>query len=214
MNLINKFITRALVAIFLTAFFILPINAEQFYVGNTVYNVCTRLPLFKAPDRDATVIRVMARGESAYVASVHGKYDLPDSDPSSEASQRARLPDRNEDDMLLESLFRRINWAGFAEGGFASASCLVKKELFLRQTPALANEKVAMLSGAGKRGFSEDEEGDLVGMRGAAGKAKKRTNSESSNVSIDDYLGMYFAQYEFTDNTEFRRQGGLGEFKQ
>lgn len=212
MNLINKFITRALVAVSFTAFFMLPVNAEQFYVGNTVYNVCMKLPLFEAPDRDAAVISVMGYGESAHVASVHGKYHLPDSDPSSEASQRARLPDRNEDDMLLETLFRRVSWAGLTDKGYASANCLVKPELFARQQPGLAREKVAMLnSGAGKRGFSEEEEGDLVAMRGAAGKAKRAVPNQSS---ADGYLEVYFTRYELQDNTEFRRQGGLGEFKQ
>lgn len=212
MNSLTKAITRALLAIVLTAFFMLPVNAEQFYVGNTVYNVCMKLPLFEAPDRDAAVISVMGYGEPAHVASVHGKYHLPDSDPSSEASQRARLPDRNEDDMLLETLFRRVSWAGLTDKGYASANCLVKPELFARQQPGLAREKVAMLnSAAGKRGFSEEEEGDLVAMRGAAGKAKRAVPNQSS---ADGYLEVYFTRYELQDNTEFRRQGGLGEFKQ
>jgi len=199
-----------LLAIFTVAFWVSPTNAEQFYVGNTVYNVCMKLPLFETPDRDAAVIGVLDYGDSAHVASVHGRYELPPSDPSSEASQRARLPDRNEDDLLLETLFRRVSWAGLTGKGYASANCLVKQELFPTQRPGLAKEKVAKLnSGAGKRGFSEEEEGDLVAMRGAAGKAKRVVPDQAS---ADDYLEMYFTQYELKDNTAFRRQGGLGEF--
>ena len=212
MRLIYRTMIQGLLAVFLTVFFVWPINAEQFYVGNTVYNVCMRLPVLEAPDRDAAMIGVMRYGDSAHVASVHGRYELPDSDPSSEASQRARLPDRNEDDLLLETLFRRVSWAGLTGKGYASASCLVKQELFPKQQPGLAQEKVATLnSGAGKRGFSEEEEGDLVAMRGAAGKAKRVVPNQTS---ADGYLEAYFAQYELQDNTEFRRQGGLAEFKQ
>ena len=212
MRLIYKVITQGLLVVVSTVFLVWPINAEQFYVGNTIYNVCMRLPLFESPDRDAAVIGVLDYGESAHVASVHGRYELPDSDPSSEASQRARLPDRNEDDMLLETLFRKVRWAGLTGKGYASASCLVKQELFPKQQPGLAQEKVAKLnSGAGKRGFSEEEEGDLVAMRGAAGKAKRVVPNQAS---ADDYLEMYFGQYELKDNTLFRRQGGLAEFTQ
>ena len=213
MRLIYRTMIQGLLAVFLTVFFVWPINAEQFYVGNTVYNVCMRLPVLEAPDRDAAMIDVMRYGDSAHVASVHGRYELPDSDPSSEASQRARLPDRNEDDLLLETLFRRVSWAGLTGKGYASASCLVKQELFPKQQPGVAQEKVAKLtSGTGKRGFSEEEEGDLVAMQGAAGKAKKKKGA-LNHAAADGYLAAYFAQYESQDNTEFRRQGGLGEFK-
>lgn len=233
-------ITQGLLAVVSAVFLVLPISAEQFYVGNTVYNVCMKLPLFEAPDRDTAVIEVLAYGASARVASVHGKYHLPDSDPSSEASQRARVG-RNVD-AILPSLYKRIEWAHLTGLGYASASCLVKQELFPKQRKSAALEKVAMLaSGTGKHGFSEDEEGDLIGMRGAAGKAKKKNSGQStcrSNQdgdligaagaagkakkkknaqyacgSFDDYLDEFFLVYEFESNTQFRRQGGLGEFK-
>jgi len=195
-------------------FIVVSASAEQFYVGNTVYNVCIKLPLFEAPNRDSVVIGVLDYGDSAHVASVHGKYHLPDSDPSSEASQRARLPDRNEDDLLLESLFRKVSWAGLTGKGYASASCLVKQELFPKQQKSAALEKVGMLvPGIGKHGFSEDEEGDLIGMQGAAGKAKKKKNAQHACGSFDDYLDEFFLVYEFENNTQFRRQGGLGEFR-
>ena len=184
--------------------------AEQFYVGNTVYNACLNLPLFESPDRDARVLGLMKFGDSANVASVHGKYELPDSDPASEAAQRARLPDRNEEDLLNSNLFRKISWAGLSGKGYASSSCLVKREFFAKQQPALAQAKIAQLSsGAGKRGCSEEEEGDLVAMQGAAGKAKRVLPNEGS---AKDYLSAFFATYEFSDNTAFRQRGGLGEF--
>ncbi|MDP6853903.1 MAG: hypothetical protein QF598_00220 [Arenicellales bacterium] len=213
MRLIYTVIVRGLLVVVSAVFLVLSANAEQFYVGNTVYNVCMKLPLLETPDRDAAVIGVMGYGDSAHVASVHGRYELPASDPSSEASQRARLPDRNEDDLLLETLFRRVRWAGLTGKGYASASCLVKQELFPKQQPGLAQEKVAKLSSkVGKRGFSEEEEGDLVAMRGAAGKAKKKPVAQNQ-ISNAGYLEAFFIAYKSQDNTEFRRQGGLGEFK-
>ena len=72
MRLIYRTMIQGLLAVFLTVFFVWPINAEQFYVGNTVYNVCMRLPVLEAPDRDAAMIGVMRYGDSAHVASVHG----------------------------------------------------------------------------------------------------------------------------------------------
>ena len=229
-----------LLAIFTVAFWVSSTNAEQFYVGNTVYNVCMKLPLFEAPDRDTALIGVLDYGDSAHVASVHGKYHLPDSDPSSEASQRSRVG-RNVD-AILPSLYKRIEWAHLTGLGYASASCLVKQELFPKQQKSVALEKVGMLvPGIGKHGFSEDEEGDLIGMQGAAGKAKKKNSGQStcrSNQdgdliglqgaagkakkkknaqyacgSFDDYLDEFFLVYEFENNTQFRRQGGLGEFR-
>jgi hypothetical protein len=200
---------------FLSVVLVVPLSvvyAEQFYVGNTVYNACLNLPIFESPDRDARVMGSMKFGDSAKVASVHGKYELPDSDHASEAAQRARLPDRNEEDLLNKNLFRRISWAGFIGKGYASASCLVKQEFFAKQTPALAQAKVAKLGySTGKHGFSEEEEGDLIAMQGAAGKAKRKRvlPNESSG---EEYLNAFFAAYEFSDNTAFRQQGGLGEF--
>ena len=205
--------TKVFVVTLLSVVLLVPFSvvyAEQFYVGNTVYNACLNLPLFESPDRDARVLGLMKFGDSANVGSVHGKYELPDSDPASEAAQRARLPDRNEEDLLNSNLFRKISWAGLSGKGYANASCLVKKEFFSKQQPALAQAKIAQLSsGTGKRGFSEEEEGDLVAMQGAAGKAKRVVPNEGS---AKEYLNAFFAIYEFSDNTVFRQQGGLGEF--
>ena len=205
--------TKVFVVTLLSVVLVVPFSvvyAEQFYLGNTVYSACLNLPLFESPDRDARVLGLMKFGDSANVGSVHGKYELPDSDPASEAAQRARLPDRNEEDLLNSNLFRKISWAGLSGKGYANASCLVKQEMFAKQQPALAQAKIAQLSsGAGKRGFSEEEEGDLVAMQGAAGKAKRVVPNEGS---AKEYLNAFFTAYEFSDNTMFRQQGGLGEF--
>jgi hypothetical protein len=95
--------------------------------------------------------------------------------------------------------------------GYVPIRCLVTKEVFKRQAPesALKKATVADLKG-GSRGFSEEEEGDLVAMRGAGGKAK---GGKANYERLDKLLKKapeYNPQPAFE---EFRRNGQLGEFK-
>jgi beta-barrel assembly-enhancing protease len=202
-----------------TAFFLVPLVsvlatsmgvAEQFYVKNTVFNACEQLPVFAAPSVDSDIVGNLSFGESARVVSVHGKYQLPDSDPSSEASQEKRLGQNA--DGLLPGLFNRDEWAGLEGLGYASAACLYKEEKFQDQRPNIAEEKISRMSSAAraKRGFSEEEQGDLTAMRGAAGKAKRGKADQSA---ADSYVSSSLATFSLDNEIEFRRNGGLGEFK-
>ena len=89
--------------------------------------------------------------------------------------------------------------------------CLVTKEVFKRQAPesALKKATVADLKGGG-RGFSEEEEGDLVAMRGAGGEAK---GGKANYERLDKLLKKAPEYNPQPVLEEFRRNGQLGEFK-
>ena len=95
--------------------------------------------------------------------------------------------------------------------GYVPIRCLVTEEVFKRQAPesALKKATVADLKG-GSRGFSEEEEGDLVAMRGAGGKAK---GGKANYERLDKLLKKAPEYNPQPVLEEFRRNGQLGEFK-
>jgi len=105
-------------------------------------------------------------------------------------------------------------WANIevkGQTGYVPIRCLVTKEVFKRQAPesALKKATVADLKG-GSRGFSEEEEGDLVAMRGAGGKAK---GGKANYERLDKLLKKAPEYNPQPVLEEFRRNGQLGEFK-
>jgi hypothetical protein len=95
--------------------------------------------------------------------------------------------------------------------GYVPIRCLVTKEVFKRQAPEAALKKatVADLKG-GSRGFSEEEEGDLVAMRGAGGKVK---GGKANYERLDKLLKKAPEYNPQPALEEFRKNGQLGEFK-
>ena len=105
-------------------------------------------------------------------------------------------------------------WANIevkGQTGYVPIRCLVTKEVFKRQAPesALKKATVADLKG-GSRGFSEEEEGDLVAMRGAGGKAE---GGKANYERLDKLLKKAPEYNPQPALEEFRRNGQLGEFK-
>ena len=105
-------------------------------------------------------------------------------------------------------------WANIevkGQTGYVPIRCLVTKEVFKRQAPesALKKATVADLKG-GSRGFSEEEEGDLVAMRGAGGDAK---GGKANYERLDKLLKKAPEYNPQPVLEEFRRNGQLGEFK-
>ena len=105
-------------------------------------------------------------------------------------------------------------WANIevkGQTGYVPIRCLVTKEVFKRQAPesALKKATVADLKG-GSRGFSEEEEGDLVAMRGAGGAAK---GGKANYERLDKLLKKAPEYNPQPVLEEFRRSGQLGEFK-
>ena len=97
------------------------------------------------------------------------------------------------------------------KSGFVPLRCLVTKDVFKRQAPAAALKKatVAELKG-GSRGFSEEEDGDLVAMRGAGGKVK---GGKANYERLDKILKQAPEYNPQPVLLEFRKTGLLGEFK-
>jgi hypothetical protein len=105
-------------------------------------------------------------------------------------------------------------WANvdvLSQSGYVPLRCLVTKDVFKRQAPASALKKatVAELKG-GSRGFSEEEDGDLVAMRGAGGKAQ---GGKANYQRLDKILKQAPEYNPQPVLLEFRKQGMLGEFK-
>jgi len=105
-------------------------------------------------------------------------------------------------------------WANIevkGQTGHVPVRCLVTKEVFKRQAPesALKKATVADLKGGG-RGFSEEEEGDLVAMRGAGGEAK---GGKANYERLDKLLKKAPEYNPQPVLEEFRRNGQLGEFR-
>jgi hypothetical protein len=187
-------------------------TAEPFYKGNVLFNACQSVPVFSEPRIAGTALRVLSWGESVTVKSREAKYFAPDSDPASEQNQRNRLPDNIEDDELNPHLFTRFAWVGIGAGGFVSAGCMVKEPLFRKQDPAIAQEKIKAFSGKkAKKGFSEEEEGEVTAMKGAAGKAKRK-HGRTDYQSFDDYLKAMTPLDYMKALAEFRKAGQLGEY--
>ena len=91
------------------------------------------------------------------------------------------------------------------------ASCLVGKKLFDEQTLEIAEEKVvAIITKKAKRNFSEEEDGDLRAMRGAAGKA---AGGKADFATIDKLISNAQGQLDPAEQKAFRQAGRRGEFK-
>ena len=105
-------------------------------------------------------------------------------------------------------------WANIevkGQTGFVPLRCLVTQAVFKRQAPESALKKATMadLKG-GSRGFSEEEEGDLVAMRGAGGEAK---GGKANYERLDKLLKKAPEYNPQPVLLEFRKNGQLGEFK-
>ena len=186
---------------------------ERLYVGNSVFNACKSIPVLSAPNPDSRVVRQLSFGESVKVQSHEGVYELPDSDAQSLARQKKRSSgSRNEDDAkaINPNTYKRPAWIGIGNNEFVIAACLVDADLMKKQNPEQAKARLASLKGVKvKKGFTEEEEGDVVVMKGAAGKAKKGV---AQTGSIDDYLAGLSAVDTRGQLGSFRKEGKLGEY--
>ena len=186
---------------------------ERLHIGNTVFNACKSIPVLSAPNPDSQVVGHLSFGESVKVRSYEGVYELPDSDAQSLARQKKRSSSRNDEDGGKEinpNSYKRPAWIGIGNNKFVIAACLVDANLMKKQNPEQAKARLASLKGVKvKKGFTEEEEGDVVVMKGAAGKAKKGV---AQTGSIDDYLTGLSAVDTRGQLGSFREEGRLGEY--
>ena len=188
--------------------------SEQFYEGNTVFNACHSLPVLDKPHATARVVGQLAFGDSVRVLRLEGLYEVPDSDPDSKKRQIKRNSGAGKEDEaaieLNERKYTRVSWAALEGNRFASAACLVKEDRFLKQDPAQAEAKVLGVFSVAKRGFSEEEEGDMTVMKGAAGKAKM---GRADYMAMDGFLKSLSSLNTRSGLEGFQQQGKLGLYK-
>lgn len=98
-----------------------------------------------------------------------------------------------------------------SQQGFVASRCLVSQALLEQQDPSQANRKAAKgATVVAARGFSEDEDFDLIAMRGAAGKAQ---GGKADYVTLDQFLTASAEYNPVQQYRDFREQGRLGEFQ-
>ena len=186
---------------------------ERLHVGNTVFNACKSIPVLSAPNPDSQVVGQLLFGESVKVRSHEGVYELPDSDAQSLARQKKRSSSRNDEDGGKEinpNSYKRPAWIGIGNNKFVIAACLVDADLIKKQDPEQSKAKLASIdSSKAKKGFTDDEEGDVVVMKGAAGKA---ITGKPQIGTMNDYLADLFAVDTRTQLDGFRKEGKLGEY--
>ena len=187
---------------------------EQITVGQTVFVACEKTPIHSRPTGLSSVVGESKFGEKHTVAKLEALFELPNSDFSSKR-QLENEYEMNKDtpgyEPVTKKQYTRAAWIGIGDGRFLSGSCLVSKSLFGSQTIEKSKEKLKKLNIAkGKRGFSEDESGDLRAMRGAAGKAK----AGRANYKVaDEHITASQGEFDLGTLESFRREGKLGEFK-
>ena len=187
---------------------------ERLYVGKSAFNACKSIPVLSAPNPDSQVVGQLSFGESVKVRSHEGVYELPDSDAQSLARQKKRSSSRNDEDGGKEinpNSYKRPAWIGIGKNKFVIAACLIDADLIKKQDPEQSKAKVASIAGSSKakKGFTDDEEGDVVVMKGAAGKA---VSGRPQIGSMNDYLAGLFAVNTRAQLESFRKEGKLGEY--
>jgi hypothetical protein len=188
---------------------------ERFSIGQDAVVACKNLNVMTAPDSFSTVQSSLAFGNKVTILGLEGQFALPDSDFSSKVKleQQARIAagEGEEPKPVKKEQYMRAAWVEIEKGQFVSAACLVSEKNFPDQTMEKAEEKVAKLSsGKAKRNFSEDEDGDMRAMRGAAGKAK---GGAADFPMIDSLISDAQGRVNLSNLQAFRKSGQLGEFK-
>ena len=188
---------------------------EQLSVGDNVRVACQNMAVYAAPSAMGVPVSQMEFGKSVSVQSLNSPYILPDSDFKSKKKleqQAKNMAGEGTPRTIKPEEYTRHSWVGIGASEFVPTSCLVSEKNFDAQTIERAEEKVAALaSGKAKRNFSEEEEeGDMRAVRGAAGSAK---GGVADYAGIDSIIGQSQGVYDPFALMEFRKVGGLGEFK-
>jgi len=188
---------------------------EQLAVGDSVRIACENAPVYAAPSAFGVPGGGIAFGETVKINALAGAFELPDSDFKSKKKleqQAKSMAGEGTPRKIEAEEYTRYSWADVGSGRFVPTSCLVSEKNFGDQTIERAEEKVAELASAkAKRNFSEDEEeGDLRAVRGAAGGAK---GGAADYDTIDRLIGHAQGVYDPSSLMDFRKAGGLGEYK-
>jgi hypothetical protein len=119
-------------------------------------------------------------------------------------------------------MYQRYEWIGISGGGYAPANCLVHEVLFEQQkSKRIASDSIT-LRGAGGKAKKKSQDvtqncaaatDGVVTLQGAGGKAKKKAQGQTCDGDFDDYLKALPELNIFSDEMEaFLREGKLGDF--
>ena len=188
---------------------------EKLAKGQNAFIACKTVNAHTNPSTLSPISAVLNFGDKVTVRQLANIFELPDSDYQSraklkEANDRARKQGKTPK-AIQKTDYTRAAWIKIGTQKFLPASCLVGKKLFNEQTLEIAKEKViAVITKKAKRNFSEEEEGDLRAMRGAAGKA---VGGKADFATIDKLIANAQGQVDSNVQKAFREAGRLGEFK-
>ena len=188
---------------------------EKLSKGQTAFIACKTVNVHTNPSALSSVKAILRFGDKVTVRKLANIFELPDSDYHSrvklnEANARARKQGKAPT-AIQKTDHSRAAWIEIGTQKYLPASCLVGKKLFDEQTLEIAEEKVvAIITKKAKRNFSEEEDGDLRAMRGAAGKA---AGGKADFATIDRLISNAQGQLDPAVQKAFRQAGRLGEFK-
>ncbi len=188
---------------------------EKLKEGQTAFIACRTVNLHTNPSALSPIKAVLSFGDKVTVQQLANIFELPDSDYHSlvklkEANARAQKQGKTPID-IQKTDHTRAAWIKIGTQKFLPASCVVGEKLFDQQTLKIAQEKVvAIITKKAKRNFSEEEDGDLRAMRGAAGKA---VGGKADFATIDKLISDAQGKIDVAIQRAFRKAGRLGEFK-
>ena len=188
---------------------------EKLTVGQKAHIACKTTLVYSAPTVFSPIAGSKTFGDAVKITKLAAIFALPESDYQSrkkleEANARARKQGQTPK-AITEADYTRPAWAKIGTKKYVPTSCLVGTALFKEQVLEIAEKKVAaVITTKAKRNFSEDEDGDLRAMRGAAGKA---TGGKANFAMIDQFIGDAQGRINPATAKAFRRAGHLGEYK-
>ena len=188
---------------------------EKLTVGQQAHIACKTAPIYSAPTAFSSMNGSETFGNIVTVTKLVDVFTLPDSDYQSRKKlEQANARARKQGQMpkpITEADFTRPTWAKIDLKKYVPASCLVGTILFQEQVMEVAEKKVAaVITTKARRNFSEDEDGDLRAMRGAAGKA---VGGKANFAAIDKLIDAAQGRLDPAAQKIFRQAGHLGEYR-
>jgi len=188
---------------------------EKLTVGQKAHIACKTTPVYSAPTVFSPMTGSKTFGDIVKITKIAAIFTLPESDYQSrkkleQANARARKQGLTPKP-ITKADFTRPAWAKIGTKKYVPTSCLVGAALFKDQVIEIAEKKVAaVVTTKAKRNFSEDEDGDLRAMRGAAGKA---VGGKANFAAIDQLISNAQGRINPATERAFRQSGHLGEYK-
>jgi len=183
----NKFIFIIPSVILIASYSSLVSGEQALEVGQTVYLACNEHPLHMQASGFVEYSRVLQFGEKVTIS--------PFDDLTT---------------MEVRAIWTKVV-VGKSETGYLLSKCLVSEKLFHQQSPLKAQLKAKQESSIAKisKGFSEDEDGGLVAMGGAVGKA---SSGKANYPKIDKILTESESYDHRKPLKSFMAEGDLGKY--